>query len=141
MTNWEQRLSEAGCRITAPRRAVIQVLQESDVPLSPHDICKRASAIHPKLGLVTVYRALALFQELDLVRRVHRSNGCHVYVAALPGHRHHVICRKCGRAVEFPGSENLDVLIAQVEQRTAYRVDDHLLQLSGLCPDCWEEGA
>ncbi len=141
MMDWRQRLSEAGCRVTAPRRAVMQVLLESEMPLTPQEVRERASAIRPNLGLVTVYRALALFEELDLVRRVHHSNGRHGYVATLPGHRHHIVCRKCGRAVEFPGSEDLDALITQVEQSTSYRVDDHLLQLFGLCPDCLEAEA
>jgi len=136
MTEWKQRLVDAGCRITAPRQAVMQVLLKSEVLLSPQEICARGSAIHPKLGLVTVYRTVALLQELGLVRRVHRSNGCHGYIATPPGHRHHIICKQCGRVVGFPGSEYLDALIAQVEQSTDYRVDDHLLQLFGLCPDC-----
>ncbi len=30
------------------------------------------------------------------------------------------------------------MLAVQVEQSTDYRVDDHLLQLFGLCPNCQE---
>ena len=133
---WEERLSNAGCRITAPRRAVMAVLQEADTPLSPQEIFERGGAIHPTLGLTTVYRTLALLMELGVVRRVHRSNGCHGYVATSPGHCHHVICQLCGRTVEFPGFEDLTALISQVERSTDYRVDEHLLQLFGLCPDC-----
>jgi Fe2+ or Zn2+ uptake regulation protein len=136
MTEWERRLADAGRRITASRRAVMQVLLETEAPLSPQEILERGGAMHPKLGLVTVYRTVTLLQEMGLVCRVHRSDGCHGYVATSPGHRHHVICRKCGRAAEFPGFEDLNVLILQVEQNTDYRVDDHLLQLFGLCPDC-----
>jgi Fe2+ or Zn2+ uptake regulation protein len=138
MTEWEQRLADAGHRITASRRAVMQTLMQADAPLSPQEILEQAQTVHRKLGLVTVYRAVTLFQELDLVRRVHRSNGCHGYVATSPGHRHHIICRRCGRTVEFPGSEDLDTLIVQVEQNTDFLVDGHLLQLFGLCPDCQE---
>ena len=141
MRKWEQRLIDAGCRVTAPRRVIMQVLWQSETPLSPQEICERGSTIHPSLGLVTVYRTVALLQELDLVRRVHHSDGRHGYVAALPGHRHHLICRKCGRTVEFPGSGDLDALIVQVEESTDYRVDDHLLQLFGLCPTCRGEEA
>ncbi len=139
--NWKQRLSDAGCRITAPRQAVMQVLLNSQVPLSPQEICERGNAIHPNLGLVTVYRTIALLQELDLVRRVHHSDGCHGYVVTLPGHRHHIICRACGRTAEFLGSEDIDALIVHVERTTDYRVDDHLLQLFGLCPGCQKRDA
>ncbi len=136
MTECEQCLADAGCRITASRRAVMQVLMQTDTPLSPQDILEQAQAVHRKLGLVTVYRTLNLLSELDLVRRVHRENGCHGYFPTSPGHRHALICRVCGRAVEFPGEDDLHALIERVEARTGYQVDDHLLQLSGLCPDC-----
>ena len=139
LIRWEQRLIDAGCRVTGPRRAVMQVLIDTEAPLAPMEILERGSAIHPKLGLVTVYRKVTLFEELKLACRVHRNDGCHGYVATSPGHRHHIICRQCGRTVEFPGSEDLDLLIQQVEQRTDYQVDDHLLQLFGLCPDCREK--
>ena len=138
MTNWKQRLSAAGCRVTASRQAVMQVLLDATTPLSPQQILDRGQLLHHKLGLVTVYRALALLEGLHLVRRIHLDDGCHGYLPASPGHRHALICRGCGRAVEFPGGNDLETLIGQVEARTGYRVDDHLLQLSGLCSDCQE---
>lgn len=140
MTDWEQRLADVGCRITAPRRAVIQVLMQADVPLSPQEILDQARVMHGKLGLVTVYRTMNLLAELGLVRRIHRENGCHGYLPASPGHRHALICRSCGRAMEFPGRDDLHTLIERVEAGTGYQVDDYLLQLFGLCPNCQEPG-
>jgi Fur family ferric uptake transcriptional regulator len=141
MTEWEQRLANAGCRITASRRAVMRVLTKADTPLSPQEILEQAQAVHRKLGLVTVYRTLNLLTEMNLVRRVHREDGCHGYLFTSPGHRHALVCRYCGRAVEFAGEDDLHALIERVEARTGYRVDDHLLQLFGLCPNCLETGA
>jgi Fe2+ or Zn2+ uptake regulation protein len=138
LLEWERRLTDAGFRITASRRAVAQVLAEADVPLSPLEILEQARALHRQLGLVTVYRTLNLLSELNLVRRVHRENGCHGYLPTSPGHRHALICQGCRRAVEFPGEDDLRLLIGRVEARTGYRVDDHLLQLFGLCPRCQE---
>jgi Fur family ferric uptake transcriptional regulator len=133
---WERRLAEAGCRITTPRRAVIEVLLETDEPLSAQEIHERGRALHPSLGLVTVYRSLELFEELELVSRVHCGHDCHGYVTSSPGHHHQVVCQGCGRTAEFPGTEDLGPLITQVERNTNYRVEDHLLQLFGLCPAC-----
>ena len=138
MTEWEQRLAGAGCRITAPRRAVMAVLMNANAPLLPKEILEQAQTVHRKLGLVTVYRTLNLLSELSLVRRVHREDGCHGYVPASAGHRHALICRNCDRAVEFTGHNDLHALIERVEAMTGYRVDDHLLQLLGLCPHCQE---
>jgi Fur family ferric uptake transcriptional regulator len=136
MTEWEQCLADADCRITAPRRAVMEILSQTEAPLSPQEIYEQGRVIHPKLGLVTVYRTLSLLAKLGLVRRVHRDDGCHGYVSTSPGHCHTLICRCCGRAVEFHGEGDLHTLIGRVEAGTGYHVDDHLLQLFGLCPDC-----
>lgn len=98
---------------------------------------KRGQHIHHRLGLVTVYRTLALFTELGLVRRVHRQDSCHGYALSSPGHRHHIICQQCGNAAEFAGEDNiLSALVERVEAETCYRVDGHMLQLFGLCADC-----
>lgn len=136
---WEQHLVDAGCRITAPRRAVVQVLQQTSAPVSPQEILERGKLVHANLGLVTVYRTIALLTELGLVRRVHREDCCRGYVMATPGHRHHLVCGRCGVAVEFRCEDDLRSLIERVEPRTGYKVRGHLLQLFGLCPDCQEE--
>ena len=136
MTDWESRLADAGCRITAPRQAVMGALMGAAAPLSPQEILERARPAHRRLGLVTVYRTLNLLSDLDLVRRIHRSDGCHGYLPASPGHRHALICQSCARCVEFPGEDDIHRLIERVEAGTGYKVADHLLQLLGLCPDC-----
>ena len=133
---WEEQLSRAGWRITMPRRVVMRVLERAARPLSPQEIHARGRRLHCSLGLVSVYRALMVLERAGLVRRVHREDRCDGYVLASPGHHHLLVCRRCGRAVEFPGAEDLSGLIAQVEQRTGFRVEDHLLQLVGLCGPC-----
>ncbi len=136
MTAWEQQLTACDCRITMPRRAVMDVLLEAESPLTPQEILERGRQVHARLGLVTVYRTLELFLRLTLVRRVHREDGCQGYVLTSPGHHHVLLCRDCGRAVEFPGGDDLQALIQRVEGETGYRVDEHLLQLFGRCTAC-----
>ena len=136
MNSWEERLSTAGCRVTVPRRAVVQALRGVDAPVSPQEILERAQSQGHRLGLVTVYRTLSLLMDLGLVRRVHMDDGCHAYFPASPGHTHVVVCQDCGRAVEFPGGDDLAALQERVEASTGYHVGDHLLQLEGLCPQC-----
>lgn len=136
MELWETILSTAGHRITTARRVVMQALARTETPLAPHDILAQGRAMYPRLGLASVYRALELFEQFGLVCRVHIEEKCHGYVAQQPGHRHQVLCQQCGRATEFLGCDRLNTLIAHVEASTGYQVNDHLLQLSGICPAC-----
>jgi Fur family ferric uptake transcriptional regulator len=130
-----QQLSLAGHRITVPRRAVIRALLEDEGYSSPSEVHERARAYCPTVGLVTVYRTLDLLAGLGFVRRIHTADGCHGYAAASHGHRHHLICRRCGVTVEFEGCD-LSPFMARVSRETGYAIEDHLLELVGLCETC-----
>ncbi len=136
MSTWEETLSQAGCRITESRRAVMTVLAQAERPLVPQELLALGLKLQATLSLVTVYRSLELFEELSLVRRVHQDTKCQGYLLTAAGHRHVLICEKCGRAVEFPGQDDLAALITRVEERTGYQVKTHWLQLRGVCAEC-----
>ena len=129
------QLSQAGYRVTRPRRAVIRALLEDGSYASPAVVRERARAHCPSVGLVTVYRTLDLLAGLGFVRRIHAEDGCHGYAAAEHGHRHHLVCRRCGATVEFEGCD-LSPFLARVGHDTGYVIEDHLLELVGLCTAC-----
>lgn len=129
------RLSEAGYRITLPRRAIIRALLEDGGHSSPAGIRELARQHCPTVGLVTVYRTLDLLADLGFARRIHTGDGCHGYAAANHGHRHHLHCRQCGAVVEFEGCD-LSSFLERVSQKTGFVIDEHLLELVGRCPAC-----
>ena len=129
-------LQDSGYRLTQPRLAVTEVLIDADDWLRPEDIHRRARQQYPALGLVTVYRTLALLAELGFVTRIHMEDGCHGYVRTRLDHSHHLVCRDCQQAIEFSGTNDLDELIGRLEERTGFLVQDHMLELLGLCPSC-----
>lgn len=67
---WLRSLQADGSRITAPRRAVVETLIESEYVLNPLEIYAQAKEKYPRLGLVTVYRTLEKLENLGLVERV-----------------------------------------------------------------------
>ena len=133
--NIVQQLSQVGYRITQPRRAVVRALLEDSGYASPAEIHVRARPHCPTVGLVTVYRTLDLLTEMGFVRRIHAEDGCHSYAATNHGHRHHLVCRQCGTAVEFEGCD-LSPFLSSLSQATGYVIEDHLLELTGLCANC-----
>jgi Fur family ferric uptake transcriptional regulator len=132
-------LRSAGYRLTAPRAAIIQTIREADGWQRPEEIHNLARIHCPSLGLVTVYRTLALLSELGYVRRVHLERGCHGYIRSELAHGHHVLCRNCHQAVEFEGLEAFSLIIDQISNQTGYLVEDHMIELLGLCPSCQEK--
>jgi Fur family ferric uptake transcriptional regulator len=132
---WLNKLQENGYRLTESRRAVIEVLASSKRALNPAEVFGLAREHYTSLGLVTVYRTLARLEELDLIQQVHQPDGCEAYIASVPGHQHLLICRGCGRTEYFQG-DKLDGLMTRVEGESGFLIQDHWLQLFGLCVDC-----
>ena len=92
----------------------------------------------PGLGLVTVYRTVEKLEELGLIQRVHQPSGCHAFVAASTGHQHLLICEACGRVSFFSG-DTLEGLIDEVGVRSGFHIQEHWLQLFGVCEDCQKQ--
>lgn len=135
--NWLENLQQNGYRLTAPRQAVVETIVASQRILSPMDVYERARQQYPRLGLVTVYRTMEKLEELGCLQRVHLPTSCQGFVPSATGHQHLLICEQCGRVVYFDGdSEKMNSLIAHVAENSGYTIQDHWLQLFGLCQAC-----
>lgn len=132
---WLEMLEEKGGRITGPRSVIVELMVNSDRALSPVDVFDRARSKYPKMGLVTVYRTLEILSELGLVERVHQAEGCHMYLRAARGHQHIMLCTRCGKAAYFSG-DDLGGLIKKISDESGFLIQEHWLQLHGLCKDC-----
>lgn len=133
--SWLRELAAKGYRLTGSRRAVVDVLAESQQSLSAADIYEQGRRHRKNLGLVTVYRTLEKLEELDLVQRVNRPDGCHAYLPALQGHEHLLLCESCGR-VEFFKGDDLSEFSKRLEGESGFSIHEHWLQFFGLCSQC-----
>jgi Fur family transcriptional regulator, ferric uptake regulator len=136
---WLAQLKDNGYRLTEARKAVVETVAGTRHALSPLEVFDRARATSPGLGLVTVYRTLEKLEELGLIQRVHQTHGCQAFIARGNGHEHLLLCTRCGTATFFTG-DKLDPLIASISRQTGYKVQDHWLQLFGLCKNCLKAG-
>lgn len=68
------KIRGAGLRITQPRIALLTLLIESDSPVTIETIHRDLQKKHP-FDIVTIYRCLAAFEELGLVRRLYSNSG------------------------------------------------------------------
>jgi Fe2+ or Zn2+ uptake regulation protein len=136
-----EALDEAGYRLTEPRRAVAELITERSGHFTANDLIDRAQERDLDIGRATIFRALDLFTELDLLERIDLPNGDHAYVPCLPGyHHHHLICQRCARVTEVPDL-GLGEAIAGMERTTGWTVQKHRLELFGLCPECQTSAA
>jgi Fe2+ or Zn2+ uptake regulation protein len=137
---WLEKIQASGYKLTGPRRIVVEILANSRFTLNPSQIHAEALRKYPNIGLVTIYRTLEKLEELGLIWRVHEFDGCHAYVAAPTGHQHLLVCRSCSRAEYFQGAEEIEPISGRLEAERGYLIQDHWLQLFGICPECRKEG-
>ena len=133
-------IGQAGFRVTEPRRAVAELVASRVGPFTAADLVAEARERRLGLGRATVFRALDLLTELRIVERLDLPSGGHAYVACEPVHHHHVVCTRCGRTAEVE-DRGMSAIADEAGRRSGYRVDEHRLQLFGVCPTCLESEA
>ncbi len=129
------QLHENGYRITAARRAVVEMVAKSTHALTPLEVYDLGRKKYRALGLVTVYRTLEKLEELHLIQRVHQPMGCQAFISMGQGHQHLLLCQNCGQAEYFEG-DDLEALTKSISKKTGYQINEHWLQLFGLCANC-----
>lgn len=132
------RLKSAGLRITQPRVAILEALIRRNAPASIEQLHRDLAS--DACDLVTVYRCLAVFEELGLVRRCFFHNGAGLYEINLDdSHHYHIVCKSCGKV------ERIDAAITDTTERMlrerGYDQVTHLVEFFGVCPDCRKKAA
>lgn len=129
-------LRQRGYKLTSQRRQVINAIALSHEHLTPAAIYEKVHQQHPTIGRVTIYRTLDILTELGLLCEVHAEGSCHSYLLRRPAeHHHHLICSDCGAVEDFTNCD-LNELEHKLSQQTGFDINGHLLEFSGLCPDC-----
>jgi Fur family ferric uptake transcriptional regulator len=140
-SRWRQSahdaLSEAGHRGGGAREAVVSLLAGEDCCLSAQEIADQLRERGEKVGIASVYRALDLLHEMNLVQRVEFGEGAYRYEAVAPGgeHHHHAVCESCGRVTAFE-DEQLERAINRLSGRLSHSVSAHDVLLRGACSNC-----
>jgi Fur family ferric uptake transcriptional regulator len=122
-------------RPTRQQQAVADLLAQTEDFASAQEVHARLRDAGESVGLATVYRtlqALAEAGELDVLRT---DEGEAVYRACEPGHHHHVVCRRCGRAVEVEGPAVV-AWARRVAGEHGYTEITHTLEIFGTCSRC-----
>jgi Fe2+ or Zn2+ uptake regulation protein len=149
-----ERLSEAGYKLTAPRRRILAVLRATDMPLTALEVAARSG-----VSVASTYRALALLADLGAVSETSDpcaeraagqaaavvaagelaadadARGRRYAICTATGHHHHFICRACHATLDV-SSMALETALAEIEQATGVRIERHDITLGGLCAAC-----
>ncbi|MBC9726498.1 Fur family transcriptional regulator [Streptomyces sp. TRM68367] len=141
MTDTEERPKGArgrapALRRTRQRRAVLDTLGRCREFVSAQELHALLADSGSTVGLTTVYRTLRELDRAGLVDVVRDDGGERMYLRRPAGeHRHHLICRGCGRSRPVD-SEPVEEWAARLAEITGFTQLQHTLELSGVCARC-----
>lgn len=129
-------LRERGARVTAPRRAVIEVLAGRADLLTADEVAAllEGGDVHR----ATVYRTLDMLADSGVVAHRHGVGGAtryHLAATAEGAEHRHGHCAGCGTIVVLPANA-LDAAVDRLRVETGFRLEVDRSTLVGLCRDC-----
>jgi Fur family zinc uptake transcriptional regulator len=131
----ERRCAQAGERLTAPRRRVLELLLEAGQPVKAYDLMPGVGPAGETAKPPTVYRALEFLTRAGLAHRIESLNA---YMACRLGESVHsagfLICDCCGSAREIQPLTPQEV--RQAAREAGYTLTGITVEAHGLCAEC-----
>lgn len=123
-------------RVTKQRLAVSATLDRLEGFVSTQDLHRILHDEGASVSLATTYRILQSMAEEGLVDVLRTDDGEAVYRRCeATGHHHHLVCRRCGRAVDIEAPA-VETWASRVAREHGYTAIEHTVEVFGLCPEC-----
>ena len=130
----EQRLRDAGLRVTQQRVAVLDAVRRL-----PHaDTDSLISAVRAETGDMShqaVYDVLRALTEAGLVRKIQPLGQVARYEGRVGDNHHHVVCRACGAIADVDCAVG-DTPCLTASESGGFVIDEAEVIYWGTCPDC-----
>jgi len=138
-----QELKARGVRMTAQRRVLVGIIQDSPRHLDAASLLEIARKQEPDIDRATVYRTIALLKnrglidELDLM---HLEGEKHYYEAKTNRDHCHMACFRCGAIMEY-ASSSFEKLKTEMAKQSGFQIRVVRLEVGGFCKRCQEGSA
>ena len=132
MTKIEE-LKSTGLKATLPRLKILEIFQKgAQRHMTAEDVFRVLLEKHSDVGLATVYRVLAQFEQADILIRSHFESDRAVYELNEGQHHDHLVCLDCGKVEEFYDAE-IEKRQHAVAKARGFAIVDHALSLYAHC--------
>lgn len=120
--------------MTPQRRAIVAEIMSSKGHIAPARVADRVRERVPGVNPSTVYRTLALLEEMGVLSHAHLESGPEYHRRSEGGHVH-LVCSSCRRSDELSLAE-ASRLKGLIQRHHAFEPDLSHFAISGLCADC-----
>ncbi len=131
----EDLLRARGLRVTRPRLAVLEVLEQSRGHLDVEQIAARVRQRLDTVSTQAVYDVLSALSRAGLARRIEPAGSPARYESRVGDNHHHVVCRGCGEIADVDCAVG-DAPCLTPSQAHGFVLDEAEVTFWGLCPAC-----
>ncbi|RZL43327.1 MAG: transcriptional repressor [Variovorax sp.] len=126
------KLKHIGLKATLPRMQVLELFERSaQRHLAAEDVYRQMLALGTDLGLATVYRVLAQFEQAGLLKKSQLGAGKAVYELN-DGEQHHghLVSLADGAVHEFFDPQ-IEARLAAIARERGFEMDDYVVTVFG----------
>lgn len=124
-------LEDEGYRSTAPRRAIINILEGKQGGFTAEEIGNEL----PEVGRATIFRTIKLLLKAGVICRLNLMDGAPRYSLSSVEHHHHTVCVRCGSVGEFRAA-TVERLMRALADDIPGQIVGHRLELYVICDQC-----
>jgi Fur family ferric uptake transcriptional regulator len=138
-----KELAARGIRMTAQRRLLVGIIQDSPRHLDVATLLEIARKQDVAIDRATVYRTIALLKEhglIDELDLMHIEGEKHYYEAKTSRDHCHMACFRCGAIMEYV-SLSFDKLRKEMVQQSGFQIRVVRLEVGGICKRCQRTGS
>lgn len=135
--NLKKICNDAGIKLTHQRLEIFKEAVVTHDHPSAEMIYQRLQQRLPTIAIDTVYRTLATYDELGIVKKVHLMGERTRFDANLEKH-HHFICTRC-KKIEDIYWPDFDNAMLPEKFKSAGNICSRHLELHGVCVECLNE--
>jgi Fe2+ or Zn2+ uptake regulation protein len=137
----QQRLRAAGLRVTAPRIAVLEALDDADGHITADQVRQAVLARLGSVSVQTIYDILAALTAAGLVRCLETPGHPARFETRVGDNHHHFICRMCGKTIDIDCATGETPCLTPQALPSGFEADEAEVTYWGTCSDCRERPA
>lgn len=123
-------------RVTKQKVAVSEALDDLADFVSTQELHRILQERGASVSLATTYRIVQAMAEDGLLDVLRADDGEARYRRCeAHGHHHHLVCRRCGKAVEIEAPA-VEAWASRIADEHGYTQVEHTVEIFGLCPEC-----
>jgi Fur family zinc uptake transcriptional regulator len=126
-------LKDHGYRFTGKREMMVQIFFQEKRYMTAREIMSQMKERYPNLSFDTVYRNLALLEELCILEETEfQGERQYRFSCSSKEHHHHLICTNCRKTIPF----DICPMKTLKDMFVDFKIMGHKFEIYGYCRDC-----